>query len=692
MKRMMAVLLALALLCPALALGEATAAQAMTQCFQGVSGNVRFALPGTPLLIWDVEAPGFLTGSRQLFGYCDEHGAEFQLRAGDIAGMLDKIREGRPDTADANLRLGGLMNYAMMVPNSYGAELEDYSASYDDETGSALVEFWFTYPDAPGVQYYGKATLEDTWATTLILQDCPDAQKLLDSMVFLREETAVAYRAAHSERTQANLHGLQMTFPCAPTAIPASGKLERVACFSLDWCVMDVQYQPVVIAIEGDDEEVMKTVAEKVLLPTIDAEEILNPVLTVLPDGSRQLDFEAQSDMLAMGNDYGNRHVLRCRVIAGEGGLWSIVTDDSETGAAFLDSMELKAGNSEIPAEAAAAAKPVATATDLATGTDLPGTAGEAKPVTFMDLIASLNDGLEPDRFDVGIRAETLHVSEAFYSGERWVRGLYPEDIATGVALVYTAGPDLEDGVCEIRVLDAGTSPRMMSFARLCAWSLCGGEEALADLYADEKPVTVRLDTGSATAGYTDHPYSSLAYSWVSVIPDGAPAVRVVIPEPDDGGGLDDMTEFSVSRAEFETNMAALLPMMGLPPMETDETEDQEEDGILHWYAVGDNYIMAWTATGAGTDPIDFVAVQGYSENAPQVFGLTMAAFVACAGGNEEILTQVAMLLTESPTWGELCDLWPLLSDGRIACILQEEEDIFGTMAVGIVFRAPDAE
>ena len=91
-------------------------------------------------------------------------------------------------------------------------------------------------------------------------------------------------------------------------------------------------------------------------------------------------------------------------------------------------------------------------------------------------------------------------------------------------------------------------------------------------------------------------------------------------------------------------------------------------------------------------ESLDFLVVQGYSENAPQVFGLTMAAFVACAGGNQETLTQVAMLLTESPTWGELCDLWPLLSDGRIACILQEEEDIFGTMAVGIVFRAPDAE
>ena len=683
----------MALLCPALALGDGNTTEVMTQCFQGVSGNVKFVLPGTPLLIYDVETPGFLTDSRQLFGYCYDDGTEFQLRAGDIAGMLDKVRENNPDQHERDIRLNGLMNYALMVPGAYGAEMDDYSASYDADTDNVLVEFWLTYPDTPGVQFYGKATLEGTWATTLILEECPHTQKLLDSMVFLREETSVAYRAAHSERTQANLHGLTMTFPCAPTSIPTGEGQERLSCFSLDWCVMDVQYQPVVIAIEGDDEEVMKTVAEKVLLPTIDAEEILNPVLTVLPDGSRQLDFEAQSDMLAMGNDYGNRHVLRCRVIAGEGGLWSIVTDDSETGAAFLDAMVLKGEDPEAAKTSGAAVK--ADLQSTATMTDLPenkGTDPKASAKTFLDLIDGLNEGLAPDRFDVGMRAEELHVSEAFYSGERWVRVLYPEDIATGVAMVYTAGPDLEDAVCEIRVLDAGTSPRMMSFARLCAWSLCGGEEALEGLYPDENPVSAQLETGVATAGYTDHPYSSLAYSWVSVVPDGAPAVRVAIPEPDDGGGLNDMTEFSVSRAEFEANMAALLPVIGLPPMEADETEDQEEDGILQWYTVGDNYFMAWTATGAETDPIDFLAVEGYSENAPQVFGLTMAAFVACAGGNEEILTQVAMLLTESPTWGELCDLWPLLSDGCIACILQEEEDIFGTMAVGIVFRAPDAE
>ena len=270
MKRLFAWILALALLCPALALGDGNTTEVMTQCFQGVSGNVKFVLPGTPLLIYDVETPGFLTDSRQLFGYCYDDGTEFQLRAGDIAGMLDKVRENNPDQHERDIRLNGLMNYALMVPGAYGAEMDDYSASYDADTDNVLVEFWLTYPDTPGVQFYGKATLEGTWATTLILEECPHTQKLLDSMVFLREETSVAYRAAHSERTQANLRGLQMTFPCAPTSIPTGEGQERLSCFSLDWCVMDVQYQPVVIAIEGDDEEVMKTVAEKVLLPTIE--------------------------------------------------------------------------------------------------------------------------------------------------------------------------------------------------------------------------------------------------------------------------------------------------------------------------------------------------------------------------------------------------------------------------------------
>ena len=202
----------------------------------------------------------------------------------------------------------------------------------------------------------------------------------------------------------------------------------------------------------------------------------------------------------------------------------------------------------------------------------------------------------------------------------------------------------------------------------------------------------MQLDTGVATAGYTDHPDSQLAYSWVSIVPDRAPATRVVIPEPDEDGFLGDMTDFSATLGEFETGMAAFLPIVGLPEMEFDEAEDQGEDGILRMYYVGSNLIEVWTKTGDAADPVDFVVVMGYSEDAPQVFGITMTAFVAATGGDKEILTQVALLLTESPTWGELCSLWPLLSDGNIACILQEEDDIFYTVAVGIIFRAPEAE
>ncbi len=163
MKRCFALWLVLALLCPLTALGEANAAETLMPDFEGLSGSVRFVLPGTPMLIYDVDSPGFLTGSRQLSGCCWDDGAEYQLRAGDIEGILGLVRKDAPeDATEADIRLNGLMSYALMIPNSYDAELEDYSASYDLDNGNALVEFWFRYPDTPDVQYYGKGTLEGT--------------------------------------------------------------------------------------------------------------------------------------------------------------------------------------------------------------------------------------------------------------------------------------------------------------------------------------------------------------------------------------------------------------------------------------------------------------------------------------------------------------------------------------------------
>ena len=60
MKRCFALWLVLALLCPLTALGEANAAETLMPDFEGLSGSVRFVLPGTPAGITVHVAPGFL--------------------------------------------------------------------------------------------------------------------------------------------------------------------------------------------------------------------------------------------------------------------------------------------------------------------------------------------------------------------------------------------------------------------------------------------------------------------------------------------------------------------------------------------------------------------------------------------------------------------------------------------------------
>ena len=60
--------------------------------FTGLSGDAVFALPGTASLVRDADS-NYFTDSVQLMGYCAADGAEFQLHAGDISGMIEAIRE-----------------------------------------------------------------------------------------------------------------------------------------------------------------------------------------------------------------------------------------------------------------------------------------------------------------------------------------------------------------------------------------------------------------------------------------------------------------------------------------------------------------------------------------------------------------------------------------------------------------------
>ena len=58
--------------------------------------------------------------------------------------------------------------------------------------------------------------------------------------------------------------------------------------------------------------------------------------------------------------------------------------------------------------------------------------------------------------------------------------------------------------------------------------------------------------------------------------------------------------------------------------------------------------------------------------SAPYVLYGTMTAFAAMTGMTQEEFASVSYVLMESPMWGQLADLWPLLCRGSICAHLQE--------------------
>ena len=346
MKRCLFALVALTLalaLTPWAAAENDSADLAMSMAFlSGLSDCVAFQLPGGPSLMKDEDYPGFFTDSHQLLGYCVEDGMEYQLRASDIGPMVESIREDVmaqvPGATEDVVRVNALMSYAMMIPGTYGAELQSTHPHGYREKDWLWLDATFTYPDTPGVIYHLKAMLSGTQATTLIIGDCPHAQQVLDALRFVDEEELTALRATMTTETTCDLNGLTVTFPREPITM-SSGDTTLVGAFSADWASLQVQYQirGLDIGTSEEDQLAFMIAGGKKVVSAYGSEAVNDPVLSHPSEDMLQLDFRSTDE-----RHFGEMGpVILVRVYVGERGIWYVTANDTEDGRRFMDSVHL---------------------------------------------------------------------------------------------------------------------------------------------------------------------------------------------------------------------------------------------------------------------------------------------------------------------------------------------------------------
>lgn len=614
--------------------------------FSGVYGHVAFQLPGTPELIKEQDYPGGWTGSRQLMGNCIGDGAEYQLHTADISPLEEYFRTNFPDDSEDQHRLQALMNYGMFIPNTYGIEIGDVKPHGERETGNLWVDMSFTYKDDPDTPYIGRFLLSGTQAVCLIIEKCDHTDAILNALQFVTDEEYDKLIGQKSQPTYRKLRGLEMTFPAPPIESQGDQSTEFLACFAADWSFIQVQFNPVGFILNVSDDELkdtLITIAQQRMLTAYETDEVLDPVVTRPVQHTARLSFSFVNHQTL--GEYGQR--MLGSLYVGEYGIWYVYAADTETGRAFMDSLRLEdeaSGNAENQA--------------------VPSLNGASTLPAFRDALETL---MAESTLGFPYKPGNFYWSEPVFSGGKWLRTVFSvTDSDPGAALISLDSSADDAAIREVRMLRYDWEENKddwMVFGRLCSLALTGRDEIQPEHLASEG--------------------SDLVYDRIILTPAGSiPTLLEDIAFPE-GQDIADITDNGVTTAILETRMNELADEI---PFSYSGTYNG-----VRIYTFGDQTgIMVYTDEEKENAAITMIIVLGQDPaSSPYVLYGTMTAYAAMTGMTQEEFASVSYVLMESPMWGQLADLWPLLCRGNICAHLQENGDENTYIPMGFISGRP---
>ena len=271
MKKLMCCILAITLCLVSLC---ASAQEAMVdEFFRCQAGQISFALPGYPQIFHEEDLPARELGNTycawqdkiQLMG-SGAMGGEYQVHIADLSPAIEWMREDRPDEDETNYQLNALMNmvtFYLAIHN--GNVTDDVSANLAKAGDSVFAElnFGFTYPDAPGVEYRGRAFMDGTLAVAMMVQADEANLAALNDMRPLTAEKAAAFLADDPHTVTAGR--MQLTFPEEPLATLDDGYwLYEV--FTRDYGYISLEHMQAdlrfMLSDNMDEEALLMTLAE----------------------------------------------------------------------------------------------------------------------------------------------------------------------------------------------------------------------------------------------------------------------------------------------------------------------------------------------------------------------------------------------------------------------------------------------
>lgn len=312
-------------------------------------GQISFVLPGYPQIFHEEDLPAReLQGTYmawqnkiQLNGSGAMNG-EFQVHIADLTPSIEWMREERPDEEEVQYQYNALMNmisFYLAIHN--GSVSDDVSAHRvkSDDRYFPVLSFSYSYPDAPGVKYQGRAFMDGTLAVVMMVEADAGNLAALEDMHVVSAEEAAAFLQEDPHTVTAGR--LQLTFPEAPLATVSEGHCLYEA-FTPDFGYVSVEYMQAdlsyMLTNGMDADTLLRTLAESAA-QSYQAQGIISEYeIRKLDEGMYAFDAMEIDSNFPEGYGPAASRILAVFTLEG---VYTVTAIDTEMGRAFYESVTI---------------------------------------------------------------------------------------------------------------------------------------------------------------------------------------------------------------------------------------------------------------------------------------------------------------------------------------------------------------
>ena len=315
--------------------------------FRCQAGQISFALPGYPQIIHEEDLPARELGNTycawldklQLVG-SGAMGGEYQVHIADLTPALEWMREDRPGEEEVQYQLNALMNmitfYLAIHSGNVTDDVQPILAQAGNRTFVEL-QFGYTYPDAPDVEYRGRGFLDGNLAVVMMVQADEANLAALSDMRPLSTEKAAAFLQDDPHTVSAGR--VQLTFPEEPLATLDTGYwlyegfTRDYGYIALEHMQADLRYM---LSANMDEDALLAALAENTAM-SMQSEGLVSQY-EVRKVAQGMYAFEALETDSRYPEGYGPV-ATRVLAIFTLDGVYTISAVDTEMGRAFFDSL-----------------------------------------------------------------------------------------------------------------------------------------------------------------------------------------------------------------------------------------------------------------------------------------------------------------------------------------------------------------